>query len=156
MQVGTCFRVRDEDIGLMHYFLGMEVSQQDGHVFQGQGKYASDILRTFQMEGCRPMLTPTTTNFRKLVASESKLVDLTLYRQLIGSLMYLVNTKPDISFFMNTLNQFMVEPQRVHWTAAKHTMRYIVGVQGLQPLPVGAGKVIVYNGVFVLLPVVDW
>ena len=71
--------------------------------------YASDILRRFQME-CRPMSTPMTTNFRKPVASESELVDPTLYHQLIGSLMYLVNTRPDISFVVNTLSQFMVEP----------------------------------------------
>ena len=68
-----------------------------------------------------------TTNFWKLIASESKLVDATLYRQLIGSLMYLVNTRLDMSFVVNTLSQFMVEPWRVHWIAAKHVMRYIVG-----------------------------
>ena len=54
-------------------------------------------------------------------------MDATLYRQLIGSLMYLVNTRPDLCFAVNTLSQFMVEPQRVHWIAAKHVLRYIVG-----------------------------
>ena len=61
------------------------------------------------------------------MASESELVDATLYHQLIGSLMYLVNTQPDLSLAVNTLSQFMVEPQRVHWIAAKHVMRYIAG-----------------------------
>ena len=56
------------------------------------------------MEGCKPMSTLMTTNFRKLDASESELVDPTLYRQLIGSLMYLVNTRPDINFVVNTLS----------------------------------------------------
>ena len=74
------------------------------------------------------MATPMTTNFWKLIASESELVDATLYRQLIGSLMYLVNTRPDLSFAVNTLSQFMVEPRRVHWIAAKHVLRYIVGI----------------------------
>ena len=50
-----------------------------------------------------------------------------LYRQLIGSLMYLVNTKPNISLVVNILSQYMVEPQRVQWSAAKHVLRYIVG-----------------------------
>lgn len=54
-------------------------------------------------------------------------MDLTLYRQLIGSLMYLVNTRPDICFVVNTLSQFMVEPRRVHWVAAKHILRYVQG-----------------------------
>ena len=50
------------DIGLMHYFLGLEVWQDPGHIFQGQGKYAVDILRRFQMEDCRPMSTSMVTN----------------------------------------------------------------------------------------------
>ena len=90
----------------MHYFLGMEVWQEDGRVFLGQGKYAHDILQRFQMLVCRPMATPMTTNFWKLLTSKSELVDATLYCQLIGSLMYLVNTRPGLSFAVNTLSQF--------------------------------------------------
>jgi hypothetical protein len=59
-----------KDIGLMHYFLGMEVWQEDGHVFLGQGKYAVHILSRFQMEDCRPMSTPMVTNWKKLSAFE--------------------------------------------------------------------------------------
>ena len=54
-------------------------------------------------------------------------MDPTLFRQLIGSLMYLVNTRPYMSFAVNTLSQFMVEPKKVHWTIAKHILRYLVG-----------------------------
>ena len=54
-------------------------------------------------------------------------MDPTLFRALIGSLMYLVNTRPDMSFAVNTLSQFMVEPKRVHWKDAKHILRYLVG-----------------------------
>jgi hypothetical protein len=79
------------------------------------------------MEDCRPMTTPMIINWKKLHASKSQLVDSTLYRQLIGSLMYLVNTKPDICFDVNTLSQFMVEPRRVHWVATKHVLRYLCG-----------------------------
>ena len=115
------------DIGLMHYFLGLEVWQDPGHIFQGQGKYAVDILRRFRMEDCRLMYTPMVTNWKKLHASEGELVDPTLYHQLIGSLMYLVNSRPDFCFAVNTLSQFMVEPTRVHWVAAKHVLRYLAG-----------------------------
>eukprot|EP00253_Pinus_taeda_P005800 PITA_05800 len=87
-----------KDIGLMHYFLDLEVWQEEGHFFLGQGKYIVDILGKFHMEDCRPMSTPMITNWKKLHASDSELVDLTLYRQLIGSLMYLVNTRPNICF----------------------------------------------------------
>ena len=60
------------------------------------------------------MSTPVITNWKKLHAYEGELVDPTLYRQLIGSLMYLVNSRPDLCFAVNTLSQFMVEPTRVH------------------------------------------
>jgi hypothetical protein len=56
------------------------------------------------MEDCRPMSTPMVTNKRNISASESKLVDATRYHQLVGSLMYLVNTRPDICFVVNTLS----------------------------------------------------
>ena len=58
------------DIGLMHYFLGLEVWQEPGHIFWGQGKYAIDILRRFRMEDCRPMSTSMITNWEKLHASK--------------------------------------------------------------------------------------
>jgi hypothetical protein len=115
------------DIGLMHYFLGLEIWQEPRHIFLGQGKHVCDILRRFQMEDSRPMTTPMITNWKKLHASESQLVDSTLYSQLIGSLMYLVNTRPDICFAINTLSQFMVEPSRVHWLETKHVLRHLCG-----------------------------
>ena len=54
-------------------------------------------------------------------------MDPTLYRQLIGSLMYLVNSRLDLCFVVNTLGQFMVEPRRVHGVAAEHVLRYLAG-----------------------------
>jgi hypothetical protein len=59
---GLASKFEMKDIGLMHYFLGMEVWQENGHIFLGQGKYAADILSRFQMEDCRPMSTPMVTN----------------------------------------------------------------------------------------------
>ena len=87
-----------KDIGLMHYFLGLEVWQEEGNFFMGQEKYIVDILGRFHMEDFRPMSTPMITNWKNLHASDTELVDPTLYRQLIGSLMYLVNTIPDSMF----------------------------------------------------------
>ena len=79
------------------------------------------------MEDCNPMAIPLVSNWRKINASGSDGFEPTLYRQLIGSLMYLVNTRPDISFAVNSLSHFMVDPRRVHWTAAKHILCYIRG-----------------------------
>eukprot|EP00253_Pinus_taeda_P012596 PITA_12596 len=115
-------------LGLMHYFFKLEVWQEDGHIFMGQGKYAEDILERFCMEGCMPMAIPMITNWKKMHASNSELVNPTLYRHLISSLMYLVNTRLDICFTINTLSQFRMELGRVHWVAAKHVLRYLQGV----------------------------
>ena len=69
------------DIGLLHYFLGLEVWKEPGHIFSRQGEYAVDIPRRFRMEVCRPsMSTPMVTNWKKLHASEGELVNPTFYR----------------------------------------------------------------------------
>jgi hypothetical protein len=80
------------------------------------------------MEDCRPMATPMITDLKKVVTSDLELVDPKLYRHLIGSLMYLVNTQPNICFVVNSLSQFMVEPKKVHWVAVKHVLRYLRGI----------------------------
>eukprot|EP00253_Pinus_taeda_P011777 PITA_11777 len=78
-----------KDMGLMHYFLGMEVWQKDGAVFVSQGKYANEILRRFHMMKCKPMQTPLAGNCRKKNDTLGEVVATTIYRQLVGSLMLL-------------------------------------------------------------------
>jgi hypothetical protein len=73
------------------------------------------------------MNTPMEVKLKLLVDTSLELIDAMLYRQIIGSLMYLMNTKPEICFSVNTLSQFLVEPIRVHLVAAKHVMRYLKG-----------------------------
>jgi hypothetical protein len=73
------------------------------------------------------MPTPMVTNLKLLSDTSSEIVDVTMYRQMIGSLMYLTNTRPDICFAVNTLSQYMVEPRHVHLVAAKHVLRYLKG-----------------------------
>jgi hypothetical protein len=93
-----------KDLGLMHYFLGLEVWQSPERIFLNQGKYAVEILKRFDMLECKSMNTPMETKLKLLVDTSSKLIDATLYRQIIGSLMYLTNTRPDIYFAVNTLS----------------------------------------------------
>ena len=66
-----------------------------------QGKYAKEILSKFHMESCKPMETPFPQNWKKEDATSGEVVDATVYRQLVGSLMYLVNTRPDICYAVN-------------------------------------------------------
>eukprot|EP00253_Pinus_taeda_P010164 PITA_10164 len=81
-----------KEMGFMHYFLGMEVWQGDGELFVSQGKYANEILRIFHMESNEPMETPLVGKWRKEDATSGEVVEAIVYRQLVGSLMYLVNT----------------------------------------------------------------
>jgi hypothetical protein len=85
------------------------------------------ILKRLDVPECKPMNTPMEAKLKLLVDTSSDLIDATLYRKIIGSLMYLTNTRPDICFAVNTLSQFLVEPRHVHLVAAKHVMRYLKG-----------------------------
>ena len=67
------------------------------------------------------------SNMRLLSDASSKMVDPTMYRQMIVSLMYLTNTRPDICFAVNTLTQFLMDLRHVHLIAAKHILRYLKG-----------------------------
>ena len=92
----------------------MEVWQSTDGIFLGQGKYAVEILKRFGMMDCKAMATPMASNLKLLSDASLESVDATMYRQMIGSLMYL---RPDICFAVNTL-------RHVHLMVAK-----LVGVQ---------------------------
>ena len=79
------------------------------------------------MMDCKAMATPMALNLKLLSDASSELVDDTMYRQMIGSLMYLMNTRPDICFAVNTLSQFLKDPRHVHLIAVKHILRYLRG-----------------------------
>ena len=73
------------------------------------------------------MTTPMASNLKLLSVASSEMVDALMYRQMISSLMYLTNTRPDICFAVNTLSQYLTDPRSVHLTAAKHILRYLKG-----------------------------
>jgi hypothetical protein len=112
-----------KDLGQIHYFLGLEVWQIPEKIFLNQGKYAVEILKRFDMLEFKFINTPKETKLKLMVDTSSKLVDVTLYRQFIRSLIYLTNTKLDIGFVVNTLSQFLVEPRHVHLISTKNVMR---------------------------------
>eukprot|EP00253_Pinus_taeda_P018123 PITA_18123 len=118
------------DLGLMHYFLGLEVWQKPGELFLSQGKYIVKLLERFGMVDCQSVTTPIELNFKKLCKHVvgPKLANPSEYGQLVGALILLVNSHPDICFVVNTLSQFMVEPHHIHWIAAKNLLRYLWGI----------------------------
>lgn len=90
------------------------------------------------MIDCKFMDIPMVMNLKKIWDSDSDLIDPYLYRKLIGSLNYLVNTRPDICYVVNTLNQFLVEPRYVHWARSsdykKNTSRYCFSLGSIMVL----------------------
>ena len=86
-----------KDLGLMHYFLGLEIWQSSEEIFLNQGKYVVEILKRFNMLECKVMATSMDSNLKLLADDSSELVDMTHYRQIIGSLMYLI---PDQTFVL--------------------------------------------------------
>ena len=88
------------------------------------------LLERFAMVDCKSVSTPMELNFKKLSGSVAGpvLANPTEYRQLVGALMFLVNTHRDVCFAMNTLSQHMVEPHQIHWVGAKNLLRYLRGM----------------------------
>ena len=92
------------DLGLLHYCLGIEVWQTDNNIFLSQSKYAKNLLDRFRMQDCKPASTPMETGLKLSAQSDSPPVDETLFRQLVGSLIYLTTTRPDLSFAVSYIS----------------------------------------------------
>ena len=76
---------------------------------------------------CKDMATPMASNLNLLSGASSEMIDAMMYRQMIGSLMYLMNTRLDICFAMNTLSQYLTDLIHVHLNATNHILRYLKG-----------------------------
>jgi hypothetical protein len=118
-----------KDLGLVHYILGLEVWQRPGEIFLSQGKYVVKLLERFGMVHCKSVSTPMELNFKKLSGNAvgPVLENPTEYQQLVGALMFLVNSCPDVCFVVNNLSQHMVDPHQIHRIGAKNLLRYIRG-----------------------------
>jgi hypothetical protein len=99
-----------KDLGELHYCLGLEVWREDGKTLVTQSKYTKELLRRFNMNECKAVSIPLEHNAKLYNDDETKEVENTLYRQLVGSLNYLTTTRPDIAYSVNILSQFMAKP----------------------------------------------
>ena len=86
------------DLSFFHYFLGLQVLQTNEGIFLSKSKYVCDLLRLFHMDDFKPIPSPFQSRVKLTATCSSPEVDATLYRQLVGSLLYLTHTRPDISF----------------------------------------------------------
>ncbi|XP_031286059.1 uncharacterized protein LOC116144766 [Pistacia vera] len=115
------------DLGLMKYFLGMEISQTAGEIFVCQQRYATEILMKFGMENCKPVDTPLVPNLKLSKTDGVERVDEGKYRSLVGGLLYYTATRPDLMFTASYLSRFMSNPIELHFKAAKRVLRYVKG-----------------------------
>ncbi|CAL9022194.1 unnamed protein product [Prunus brigantina] len=115
------------DLGLLYHFLGMGVVQTDKHIFLHQKKYAMKVIEKFGLKGCKSVATPLVANERLCKEDGSKMADESEYRQIIGSLLYLTATRPDIMFASSLLAKFMHNPTKKHMGTAKRVLRYVQG-----------------------------
>ena len=89
------------DLGLLHYFLGLEIWQHETGIFLSQKKYATKLLEKYNLQNCASLTCPLDPNAKLSIDDESPLYDSTAYRQLIGSLLYMVNSRPDLAYAMS-------------------------------------------------------
>jgi hypothetical protein len=117
------------DLGLLSYYLGIEVKQGNGGITLSHSSYAVKILEGAGMKNCNPCDTPMECRLR-LSKKEREVVDPTAYRSIIGSLRYIVNTRPDLAYVVGVVSRYMEAPGREHWAAVKHILRYPKGTVG--------------------------
>ena len=115
------------DLGLLTYYLGIEVSQAEGEITLCQHSYATKIIETAGMGSCNSCQTPMECRLKLTKEDGKAAVDATLYRSVIGSLRYLVNTRPDMAYAVGVVRRFMEKPSSAHWSAVKQILRYIRG-----------------------------
>lgn len=115
------------DLGLLSYYLGMEVKQQPCAITICQSAYAKKIVESCGMKGCNPVDTPMEQHIKLLPGKPEAVVNATKYRSIVGSLRYLVNSRPDLAFYMEMVSRFMETPNAEHWSAIMRIIRYIAG-----------------------------
>ncbi|GKA03704.1 ribonuclease H-like domain, reverse transcriptase, RNA-dependent DNA polymerase [Tanacetum coccineum] len=117
------------DLGLLAYYLGIEVTQTNGDISIKQSAYASKILKEAGMIDCNETLIPMDPGTRLTKITEGTMVNSTEYRSLIGCLRYLLHTRPDLSYSVGLLSRFMQEPREQHMKAIRQVLRYVKGTK---------------------------
>ncbi|GKB13317.1 uncharacterized mitochondrial protein-like protein [Tanacetum coccineum] len=120
-------KIQMSSMGELTFFLGLQVKQKDDGIFISQHKYVADILKKFDFATVKTASTPMETNKALLKDEEAADVDVHLYRSMIGSLMYLTASRPDIMFVVCACARFQVTPKTSHLHVVKRIFRYLKG-----------------------------
>lgn len=119
-----------KDLGRLKYFLGIEVARNSDGLFLCQRKYALDILTEVGLLGSKPDAFPMEQNHKLDLATGPLLSNPERYRRLVGRLIYLTITRPELSYCVHTLAQFMHSPRQEHWDVIIRVLRYLKGNPG--------------------------
>ena len=114
-----------KDLGELRYFLGIEIVRTEEGIWLSQRQYALDMLSKYGMADCKPIAMPLDQNL-KLRADEGQVLeDVTMYRKIVGSLIYLTISRPDLSYTVGMESQFMQLPRKPHLDSVRRTLRYV-------------------------------
>lgn len=116
-----------KDLGNINYFLGLEITRNESWFFISQKKYVLDLLKEFHIEHSTPLKIPLDSHLKRTPQAGDPLPDSQPYQRLLGKLIYLTVTRPDITFTVHILSQFMHQPTSAHMQAAKQLLRYLLG-----------------------------
>ena len=115
------------DLGLLSYYLGIEVCQKDNSISLNQQAYAKNLLTKTRMLNCNPTKSPMDHKLRLTKEGDGNLVNPTEYRSIVGGLRYLTHTRPDLSYSVGVVSRYMEKPTMAHLQAVKGILRYIKG-----------------------------
>jgi hypothetical protein len=114
-------------LGELSFFPGLQICQSNQGIFISQTKYIREMLKRFKMEDCKPVITPMKTSCKLSKDDDSKSIDQRKYRSMIGSLLYVKSSRPDVMPAVGQVTQFQAAPKESHVLSIKRIFRYLKG-----------------------------